>query len=173
MFYFPKIPSEWPLKCLDRRVDQRKNEKKSLYLHHTLEMKHPHPMAEPWESVDGRKRPFPVWEAAFFASASWFARIVLHPRNALYGVGRASSKRKRRERENEVDASVSSLSDGMGGSLYLGIFFSRRRVALCLNGTFFAALTCFWQGNRPFGYTKSSSTSRYFQKYFCNQKIFW
>ena len=66
-----------------------------------------------------------------------------------------------------------SLPDGMGGSLYLEIFFSRRRMALCLNRTFFAALTCFWQGNRPFGYTKSSSTSIYFQKYFCNQKIFW
>ncbi|WP_279075581.1 hypothetical protein, partial [Bilophila wadsworthia] len=120
-------------------------------------------------SVEGEEKPFPVWEAAFL-----FVPVRCCARTALCGGGEegAFSGQKRRRGSGIAGFPFVQAIDWPCSPFLFGCFFAREKDSLCPNGIFFAASAYLWREIRPFEHGVWLSDGRFFQKYFCIQKIF-
>ena len=126
-------------------------------------------------SVEGEKKPFPVWEAAFlFVPVRFCARMAVFAVRAQ----RCAVGRRGLQWAEEAEGAV-GLPDSLSfrrligrAPLLFGCFFAREKDSLCPNGIFFAASAYLWREIRPFEHGVWLSDGGFFQKYFCIQKIF-
>ena len=127
-------------------------------------------------SVEGEKKPFPVWEAAFlFVPVRCCARMAVfavRAQRCAVGVGKGPSVGRRGGGAAGLPDSLSFRRLIGRAPLLFGCFFAREKDSLCPNGIFFAASSCLWREIRPFEHGVWLSDGGFFQKYFCIQKIF-